>query len=126
MPKGLKIPIGKNASGGFAIVDGDDNDLKLIAVALGDDDNENAFQQGIGLGIGMVFDINDAYIRGSIKRRVIRLFKLFEAQKRFKLLTDTVEWKDDSEAQELILSFRYLNLESDEENEFSKSFSAGG
>lgn len=126
MPKGLKMPIGRNASGGFAVVDGDDNDKKTIAVALGDDDNENAFQQEIGLGLGMVFDINDPYIRGSIKRRLIRLFKLFEAQKRFKLLTDTIEWKDDSETQELILSFRYLNLESDEENEFSKSFSAGG
>ena len=126
MPSGLRLPIGVNKSGGMAVVNGDSNDQKLIAVALGDDDNENAFQQSIGLGIGMVFDINDPFIRGGITRKLKEIFELFQAQKRFKLLTDTIEWKTDSETQEMILQFRYLNLESDEEGEFTKVFSAGG
>lgn len=126
MAKGLKIPLQANAQGGIATVEGDDNDLKIIELALSDGDNENAFQQEFTLGQGMIFDINDPIIQAGITRRLREIFSRFEAQKRFKLLRDTIKWKSDSTTQELTLTFRYLNIESDEVQTFEKKYGTGG
>lgn len=126
MARGLKVPVTANRSGGFAFSDGDDNDRKIIKLALGSDENENAFQQGedVALGQGMIFDLSDPAVRARIRRRLFRLFDNFEAQNRFKLLKDTIKWTEDLGEQELILEFKYLSIESDEIKEFDKRFSA--
>jgi len=126
MTTGLKVPLGVNPSGGAAVVEGDENDNKIISLALADDDNENAFQQDIGLGQRMVFDLNDPTIKPSILNRIVRIFDIFQAQKRYKLMPETILWEEISDKQELILSFRYINLESDEPRTFTRRFGAGG
>lgn len=123
MPVGLALPVGVDASGGAKLVDSDENDNKIIMLALGDDSNENAFQQGIGLGIDMVFAISDPAIRGRIMGRIKQIFRRFEAQKRYRLVPSTVKWSQDSETQDLTLEFKYINLESDEPRNFSRTFS---
>ena len=124
MPTGLALPIGVSASGGVKLVDGDDNDKKIIALALGSDDNENAFQQDIGLGIDMIFGISDPGIRGRIINRLKAIFRNFQAQQRFSLFTASIKFTEDSKTQELILEFKYLNLESDEIKDFRRQFTA--
>jgi hypothetical protein len=111
-----------NPGGGAALVSGDENDFKAIRAALGSDDNENAFQQGIGLGDGMIFDIADVTTRNVIERRIVDIFRRFEAQKRYMLRTNTIGWQEDSENQQFILSFQYLNIESDEDKVFRQKF----
>lgn len=125
MPTGLKLPVGVNSSGGVALVDGDDNDNKIIKLALGSDDNENAFQQGIGLGDSMVFDTSDQAVRGRIMGRLRQIFRRFEAQRRFRLSPASVKWSEDSATQELILEFNYTNLENDEVNTFREDITGG-
>lgn len=105
-------------------MDGDDNDKKIIALALGSDDNENAFQQDIGLGIDMIFGISDPGIRGRIINRLKAIFRNFQAQQRFSLFTASIKFTEDSKTQELILEFKYLNLESDEIKDFRRQFTA--
>ncbi len=122
MPVGLNVPLGVNAAGGIALVDGDINDAKIIKLALGSDHNENAFQQDIGLGEDMVFDINDPPTRGRIQRRIQALFASFETQKRYALLPRTIKWEVDESQQVLRLEFRYVNLESDQEVLFQTNF----
>lgn len=124
MPVGLRLPVGVSSSGGAALVDSDANDNKIISLALGSDDNENAFNQDIGLGIDMVFAISDPHVRGKVMGRLRRIFRRFEAQKRYKLLPGTVKWSQESETQDLTLEFKYLNLESDEEQTFSRTYRA--
>lgn len=124
MATGLRIPVGASPSGGAALVGGDDNDTKIIKTALSSDDSENAFQQDIGMGESMVFNLNDPVLRAKIRRRLVQIFANFQTQKRFKLLKNTIEWTEDSVAQELILEFKYLNLESDEEKPLRRVFSA--
>jgi len=124
MPVGLALPVGVNTSGGVKLVDSDENDNKIISLALGMDDNENAFQQGIGLGIDMVFAISDPATRGRILGRLKQIFRRFEAQKRYRLRPATLKWTEDSDTQDLVLEFKYINLESDEERTFSRTFSA--
>lgn len=126
MPKGLKLPLGVTSAGRAATVDSDENDQKIIRMALGSDENENAFQQDIGLGHNMVFDVSDATLRAKIVARLTRIFNLFETQKRYKLKRETLVWGENAAEGELTLSFMFINLESDEEKPFRHSFKAGG
>lgn len=125
MAKGLAIPMRANPRGGFATVEGEANDQKIIHTALSDDDNENAFQQDIGLGQFMIFNVMDPGVRARIYQRLEQIFGRFQALARYKLLRSSIEWTEDSVEQELTLQFRYVNLETDEEVEFRKTFSAG-
>lgn len=126
MPVGLRLPVGVNSSGGFALVESDENDKKIIYLALADDDNENAFQQNIGLGSGMIFDNSDQQLRGKVQRKLLEIFRRFEAQKRYILRVNTIRWEENPDTQELTLSFFFLNIESNEDKEFRESFTAAG
>lgn len=123
MPTGLAIPIRVGQGGRTVLAEGDDNDAKIILCALGSDDNENAFQQNVGLGEGMVFDIADPTSRSRITRRLIEIFRRFEAQQRYILRPNTIQWAQDSDNQVTTLSFMYVQVESDQEKEFRQQFS---
>ncbi len=56
--RGLKIPIGVGPTGRTETLFGDAQSEKIIRLGLSDTDNENAFQQNIGLGLAHVFDVN--------------------------------------------------------------------
>jgi hypothetical protein len=124
MPTGLAMPVGVGPDGGARLARGDENDDKVIRLALGDDANENAFQQNVGVGADMVFGQSDELLQASIMRRIGEVFKRFEAQKRYVVQRETILWSRDSETQELILQFKYLSLESEREQTFRESFSA--
>jgi hypothetical protein len=120
MPTGLSLPERTNTGGGLQTSSGEEQDSAIITLALGDDSSDNPFQQLIGLGVVHIFDVNDTNIRPLILARLVPLFKKFEAQKRFKLRQETIRWDDNGE-DELILSFKYINLETDEERDFRQS-----
>ena len=125
MPVGLSIPVGVGSSGGAKLSTGDDNDHKIIMLALGSDDNDNAFQQNIGLGEDIVFDIANESVQATITRRLIEMFRRFQAQQRYILRTETISWDYDSANQVMFLSFKYVQVESDKEQEFRQQFSSG-
>ncbi|KKM81515.1 hypothetical protein LCGC14_1329070 [marine sediment metagenome] len=120
MARGLKVPMGVDITGGAAWVDGEKNDRKTIFTALGDCDSENAFQQELGLGIGMIFDPSDETVRAKILRRLKSIFRVFEEADRYRLLTETISWTEGDG--ELTLEFKYRNLETDEERSFAQTF----
>jgi len=122
MTKGIAIPVGVDGSGGAALVDGEDNDRKLISVALSDCDNENAFQQDLGLGSDIVFDINDSRSRQKVLRKLYAIFDDFEANHKYKLMRDTIKWTESPEEGSMALEFKYLDLETDETSEFKRVF----
>lgn len=123
MPTGLSVPVQLSPSGGFAIRTGSEHDSDIIRVALGSDENENAFQQDLALGEDSVFDINDPLMRQRVLSKLRTVFNRFTAQKRYKLLEDTITWNDTEESEQ-VLFFRYLNLETDQIQDYSRSFSA--
>jgi hypothetical protein len=126
MPKGLKIPLQASPSGGAATVTGDENDAKIIRLALSDDDNENAFQQDIALGEGMIFNTDNPDTKTWINQRIVKIFERFEAQKRFRLFEDSIVWDEDNSGDgKVMLRFKYLNLESDKEREYEQQIGSG-
>jgi hypothetical protein len=125
MAIGLRLPVGVSGSGGAALVSGEENDRKIIFTALGTCANENAFQQEIGLGDDMVFDLSDPALKARILRRLIRIFEDFVVLKRYALVPSSIAFKENATAQELILEFKYTNLETDERLSFTRRFSRG-
>lgn len=122
MARGLQMPVGADVTGGTAMVEGEENDKKTIFTALSDCDNANAFQQDLGLGNTMIFDISDPKLRARILRKLRAIFEVFQAQHRYKLKEETVEWIQDADRGELTLKFKYVNLESEETKGFSRIF----
>jgi hypothetical protein len=122
--RGLRLPVGVGPNGGASLTEGDENDYKIIAIALGSGENENAFQQDITLGERMVFDLNDYTMRASILKKLYKIFENFRLKKRFELKKETISWVEDSPNQTLTLEFKYVNLESDEDIFFRKAFTS--
>ena len=124
MVTGLRIPVGVDGTGGAALTSGDEQDRKIIMTALGDNENENAFHQDIGLGSLMIFDVDAPDVQTQVLRRVRRIFRDFRTQQRFKLIEGSVEFKKEAVG-ELTLEFKYINLESDEERTFKTDLIGG-
>lgn len=121
MPVGLAIPVGIGVNGGVRMSMGSENDTKIIRTAMGDDTNENAFQQDIGIGVGAVFDASDGLTQAKIMSRLRSVFRRFEAQKRFRLLETSINWRRGEDG-EMILEFNYINLEADDARLFSMPY----
>lgn len=124
MSTGIKIPVQVDRTGRTAMIRGDNLNKQLIAIALTDDENENAFQQQIGLGETMIFGGDTPALRAQILRRLFTIFLDFEARKIFQLVKETIEWSKDVENGDLILGFYYIDLESDQTQFFKKAFTA--
>lgn len=117
--KGLSIPLEANSHGGLKLVSGDDQDDKIIRVALLDTTNNNAFAQNKGgVANGVVFGVMSDAIRATVVGRLRALFRQFQNEKRFALITDSVLWQELPDTGQLILSFRYICLESDATKDF--------
>ena len=122
--KGLRVPVGVDQSGGCALVEGEENDRKAIWLALSDCENNHAFQQDLGVGTEMVFAINDAGTQAVILQKLIEIFARFERQDRYRLVQNSVRWSQVEG--ELILEFKYRNLETDEESPFKRTYTSEG
>jgi hypothetical protein len=123
--RGLAIPVGVTKQGKSRTVTGEENDRKIIFTALGGNDNQNAFQQDPGLGNEMIFEINDEVIRARIRQRLVDVFADFDRQNRYRLAEETIEWSENEGEGELVLSFDYFNVESDEVQSFAQRFGEG-
>ena len=126
MATGLSLPVGVTNSGGARLVSGKLNDNKIISLALGSGWSENAFQQDIALGQSMIFDLNDEAVRARIRRQLTLIFRDFQNQNRYRLLPSTLKWTEDGENQQLVLEFKYANIEEDETRDFTQRFTASG
>jgi hypothetical protein len=125
MAKGLAIPLGVNTYGGTATVEGDEQASKIIKLALGAGENENAFQQDVAMGELMIFGLNNTQLRADITKRLYRLTAQWEEDKLYKLVKNSIKWTVDQANSELTLECEFINLESDTPIPFSQAFSTG-
>lgn len=100
---------------------GDVAAFERISTALSDDENDNAFRQGNALGQDMVFSASDPQCRARIRANLSRVFEIFEREKRYRLLPETIAWEEPGDGT-LKLQFSYHDLESDEIKPFAKVY----
>jgi hypothetical protein len=89
---------------------------------MGADENENAFQQNLGLGEASIFANDEPTARAAVVGRLRQLFRRFELQKRYRLVGNTIKWITEEDTGNLVLVFDYINLESDEAKSFRRTF----
>lgn len=123
MAAGLKLPLGVDTKGRGALASKEEQNHKIISLALSDLDNENAFQQDIGIDADFLFGLPNATQKAVIRQRVISAFNRFEALELYKLVRTSIRFEGRAEG-ELTLVFNYINLESDEEETFSQRVAA--
>lgn len=121
MAKGLALPVGVTSAGGARLSERDEHADQIIFTALSDNDNRNAFQQDLGLGIDMIFGVESAALRAQILRRITNIFRTFEQLELFKLVSESIEFNSNPGTGDLDLTFKYINLESDEVKLFSRT-----
>jgi len=126
MTRGLMLPVGVNVAGGARLVEKDDQADKIIFTALSDNDNRNAFQQGLGLGADMVFDIESPALRAKTLRRIVNVFRNFEQLELYQLVVESIKFASNSDTGDLDVEFKYINLESDEVKSFARGLRALG
>lgn len=126
MTKGLAVPVRVNNKGGALTVDGDDYAQQVLYIGLAGHDNANAFQQNTGLGEGMIFGVTSTSEKAAILRRLRALFDVWEAERLYRLMPETIKWSKDTQKGELYLEFQYINLETNKVIDFRKHFLSGG
>lgn len=124
MATGLAVPVRVGANGGSVTVSDDDYAKQTLEIGLSGHYNANAFQQDTGLGEGMIFGLDDVSLRAAILRRLYDLFDVWESQRLFRLMRETIKWA--AAAGQLFLEFKYVNLETDKIEDFKKLFLTGG
>jgi hypothetical protein len=121
MPKGLAMPLGISKSGG-AKVEKEESQLdKLVILALEEGEDDNPFQE-LGLPPRVVYRVNDTSSLFDVKSEIEDLLKR-SFQGRLKLVSEGVvieESKNDTNKEgERNVSFEYINLDVNQEREFS-------
>jgi len=121
--RGLRIPVGVGATGRTRTLGGDEQSRKVIRLGLSDTDNDNAFQLNIGLGVRHVFAVNSPSFRALIVAQIIRQFAVYEEQDLYRLDRTSIRWSSRTGSEDADLNFRYIDLETDEPQTFSRTFS---
>jgi hypothetical protein len=114
MLSGLSIPVGVGPDGRAKIDTSDRQLVKIIGLHLSFSDSENPFQD---IGIDQViFNVNDKRIKPLIRYRLNALFERLEGEERAKLDENSVKFEADEG--DLILEFKYWNLETNKPQDF--------
>ena len=124
MATGFSVPPRANPNGGIALSSGSEQDNNIIGLALSTDETEHGFQQDTGIGDDMIFDMNDPLAQANILGRIRKVFATFKRLKRFQLIENTIAFTQIDG--DLILSFKYLPMETDAEPQtYSDTLSSG-
>jgi hypothetical protein len=118
MPVGLQLPVGVDPAGAVALIEGDEQASKIIRTALSPCYSNHAFQQDLGLGEGAIFDMATAEGKARLRSRIRRLFSVFRAEDRYRLVEGSVTIEDGPAEGDLTLELKYKDLETDEEYQF--------
>lgn len=113
---GVAMPFAADLRGGLARTAGEENDFKIISLALTAGENNNPWEQRDDDIEQAMFDKDGPAGRALIQRRVESAFASFQSQNRYRLIPNSVEFRRERVGIDEILFvyLKYHNLESDE------------
>lgn len=116
MPKGLTVPVMPGQSGGAQIQEDPNHLDSILRLALAEGGDDNPFQR-LGLDRSIIFRINDPSARGVAKRSVEAIVRKFSDR----IALDPSQPVSFSRTKEgeLLVSFRYVDLTTNEATDFS-------
>lgn len=120
MPTGLRVPVGVNKSGGANIEkDETQQTKKMLTLALAEGGDDNPFQD-LGLKGDLVFSVRNSGFRGRALKSVERV--IAKMSDRLQLAPGEQVNFDVSVDNEVTLSFSYIDLSTNKEEEFEMKF----
>lgn len=115
------MPLRTSKGGGAKLDDGGDQLSKLLRAALLEGEDDNPFQD-LGLSPKMIYRINDDASKFDIKDEVERVLNQFRG--RMKIVGEGIVLKplysEETKAEEMHVSFEYIDLDQGEAKEFSE------
>lgn len=118
---GLDVPLKVNKSGGFATVSGDDQNKKIIMLAVDYCPSENPFNTDVGIE-HPIFGINDVSLQSRSLIRIKEVFRNFQNQNRMKYKSS----KFSSVNEELVVDIDYIDMQTDRPESVRKTFIGAG
>lgn len=124
MTTGLKLPLGVNKSGGADVEeDPAEQNRKILTLEILGGDNRNPFQKLEGFD-DLIYDIKNPSVQNKARQRLNRIFR--KLSDRVALAPDSLIEFDTSQPGELVLSFNYIDLLTNTEQEYLEKFTRGG
>lgn len=109
---GLALPLRGNRFGGLQLINGSENDFKIISLAILSNANDNAFQQPSVDIDEAIFELDDVAFLAMVRRKVELVFAEFEKQHRYRLVPGTIRIESNQPGETFVF-FKYHNLEAD-------------
>lgn len=120
MPFGLRVPVGVNESGGANITRTEgENTLKILKLALAEGGDENGFQD-LGITGSLIFSKRDFSFRANAEAEINRILNKFPELVELDP-NNPIEIEFGKEG-DVSLSFKYVDLITQDVNEFQQSF----
>ena len=123
LTRGLSVPVGVGVNGGAKLNPAATHFDQTLALAFSEGLDDNAFQD-LGISSEVIFEINDIAGQASIKRRIRDIASKFLDRIRLDPQRP-VEFQKGDEG-EIIMNVRYVDLATDEPNEFTTTFGSPG
>ena len=124
MATGLKIPVGVNKSGGAAVeTDVTKHKKKLLQLAFSIGGDKNPFQT-LGIDPTLIFSLKDEFFQSRARAEAERIFASFIDLMEL-IPDDPITFEDITEG-EIEMTVKYVDLEVDEIQTFTKKFSKAG
>ena len=117
MAIGLKMPVGVTSAGGAALLDEPDELRKLVILAISEGEDDNPFQQ-LGIDMRIIFAQNDPSAVALARSSITAILNKFD--ERLALDSSVPIQFNIEENGELRVQFRYVNLDSNEPNDFNE------
>jgi hypothetical protein len=117
MGKGFAIPVRVGKSGGVQKESGTQHLFEILKLALSGGEDDNPFQS-LGIAEQLIFQINDSAAHGRARYAVQQIINKFSD--RVALDPSTPISFEQTEEGELELSFRYIDLDTNEVNDFNE------
>lgn len=115
MSSGLSFPVRASKSGGAAIDDDSRQLQKILELAFSPGEDDNPFQ-ALGISESIVFQVNDPSARGILRSQARKILAKFSD--RVAIDPSRPVSIQQNEEGKLVLSFRYINLETNEATDF--------
>lgn len=116
MGKGLSIPVGVNQGGGAQLEDDPQHLRTILRLALSPGEDDNPFQN-LGLDERIIFSINDPETRGVARNIIQKILQKFNDRLALDPATP-IEFSVIEEGR-LDISFRYVNLDTNQPTDFN-------
>lgn len=119
--RGLSVPVGVSKSGGAKLNREEDHLNQTLMLAFSEGDDKNPFQN-LGINSDVVFQVNDINAQAKIRRRVEQIARKFSSQIALDPVTPIIF--EHTKEGELELTVKYIDLATNEQREFSNTFSS--